>query len=164
MPRLLITADIHGFYSVWQKLLSRLQPEDVLVIAGDFFGNRYPYPNNPDYQPESLRREYQDLPNPKYFVYGNCDRPEFFPAQKYALSFVYENKKVLLYHGDSAVSAGDHDIIITGHSHVAEIKEYQNKLYINPGSPSLPRKGRPSYAIYQRGRAEILEFGAAYFY
>ncbi|MDR1323827.1 MAG: YfcE family phosphodiesterase [Candidatus Margulisbacteria bacterium] len=157
MSRLFITADIHGLYAVWQKLLSKLQPEDTLVIAGDFFGNRYPQPNNPDYQPENLRQEFQDLANQKYFVYGNCDRPEFFPAQKYTLSFVYENKKILLYHGDSAVPAGDHDIIITGHSHIAAIEAYGQKLYINPGSPFRPRKGRPSHAIYQHGQAEILE-------
>jgi putative phosphoesterase len=155
--RLFITADIHGFYSVWQKLLGRLRPDDVLVIAGDFFGNRYPYPNNPDYQPETLRQEYQALPQRKYYVYGNCDRPEFFPAQKYTESFIYENKKVLLYHGDSATPAGDHDIIITGHSHIAAIETYGQKLYINPGSPFRPRSGQPSYAVYQQGKAEILE-------
>lgn len=156
MKRLFIIADLHGYYSVWQKLLSKLQRDDTLVIAGDLFGNRFPDLNNPDYQPEIIRQEYLALKNPKYFVYGNCDLPEFFPEQKYELSFVYENKKILLYHGDSTVAAKDNDIIISGHTHIAEIRENNSKLYINPGSPSRPHDDMASYAIYQNGQAEIL--------
>ena len=155
MSRLFITADIHGNYAVWQKLLARLQPDDTLVIAGDLFGNRFPDTNNPDYQPEILRQEYQGLKNPKYFVYGNCDLPEFFPGQKYDLTFQFADKKVLLYHGDNTLPAADNDIIITGHTHISEIKEQDGKLFINPGSPSRPHDDTPSYAIYQNGKAEI---------
>ncbi|MDR1996852.1 MAG: YfcE family phosphodiesterase [Candidatus Margulisbacteria bacterium] len=155
MSRLFITADVHGYYSVWQSLRGKLLAEDILIIAGDFFGNRYPCLNDPDYQPENLRREYQDLTNQKYYVYGNCDRPDFFPGQQYELSFVFEQKKILLHHGDNTLPAGEHDIIITGHTHAAEIREAQGKLYINPGSPSRPRSGASSYAVYARGEAQI---------
>lgn len=156
MSRLFIIADVHGNYSIWQKLLSKLQSSDTLVIAGDLFGNRYPDTNNPDYQPEIIRQEYQALKNQKYFVYGNCDLPEFFPEQKYNLTFDFENKKILLYHGDDTVPSGDNDIIITGHTHVSEIKDLAGKLYINPGSVARPHDGFSGYAIYQNGQAEFI--------
>ena len=52
-----ITADIHGRYSIWQKITQRLTPEDILIIAGDLFGTRYPEWSLPDYQPENIRAE-----------------------------------------------------------------------------------------------------------
>ena len=156
MSRLFITADIHGNYPVWQKLLGKLLPDDTLVIAGDLFGNRFPDLNNPDYQPEIIRHEFQALKNEKYFVYGNCDLSGFFPDQKYELSFAFENKQVLLYHGDDTVPAGNHDIIITGHTHISEILEQNGKLYINPGSAARPKDDMASYAVYARSKAEII--------
>ncbi|MDR2431321.1 MAG: metallophosphoesterase family protein [Candidatus Margulisbacteria bacterium] len=155
MARLFIIADIHGLYSVWQKLLGRLQPDDTLAVAGDLFGNRYPCPHNPDYQPELIRQEYQALKNQKYFVYGNCDIPEFFPGQKYQLSFIFANKKVLLCHGDDTIPAGDHDIIISGHTHCAGAREQNGRLYINPGSPGRARDGWAGYALYADGQARL---------
>ena len=157
MSRLFITADIHGLYSVWQKLLAKLLPDDVLVIAGDFFGNRFPVLGNPDYQPETLRAEFQALPNRKYYVYGNCDIPEFFPNQEYGLSFLYEDKLIFVYHGDASPPQEKYDIVISGHTHISEIRKSGDTLYINPGSPSRPHDGTASYAIYQNGKAEIVE-------
>lgn len=139
MARLLITADFHGIYSVWQKILNKLAPEDILVIAGDLFGTRYPSPDSPDYQPEKIRDEYIALKNQKYLVYGNCDIPEFFPGQKYELYFTYNSKKILLVHGDNEFEQADFDIVIFGHTHVPFLKKEAGKLYLNPGSPSKPR-------------------------
>ena len=157
MSRLFITADVHGNYSVWQKLLSKLLPDDVLVIAGDFFGNRFPDANNPGYQPETLRQEYLDLPNQKYFVYGNCDIPGFFPNQSYGLSFLHDGKQVFVFHGDSNPPREKYDIVISGHTHVSGIQNLDGALYINPGSPARPKDEAASYAVYQNGKAEIIK-------
>ncbi len=39
------------------------------------------------------------------------------------------------------------DIIIFGHTHRAEVKEYNQMMFVNPGSVSIPRDGSASVAI-----------------
>jgi putative phosphoesterase len=41
----------------------------------------------------------------------------------------------------------DVDILITGHTHWAFIKEYDNIILLNPGSPTVPRMSDPSVMI-----------------
>jgi putative phosphoesterase len=144
--RVIITADIHGYYSAWQKIKTAVEPQDALIIAGDLFGNRYPDYNNPDFRPEDIRAEIGDIPL-LYYVYGNCDIPQFCPGYAYEESFSALGKKWFIHHGDK-LFATDADIIVTGHTHIAEIRQESGRYFLNSGSPAKPRTGKPSYIIY----------------
>lgn len=41
------------------------------------------------------------------------------------------------------------DILITGHTHWAFIKEYDNIILLNPGSPTVPRMSDPSIMLLE---------------
>jgi uncharacterized protein len=144
--RVIVTADIHGYYSVWQKIKQLVGPNDALIIAGDLFSNRYPEHNNPDFRPEDIRAELGDISS-LYYVYGNCDLPTFCPGYTQELTFTLAGKKWFVHHGDKPVHT-DADIIISGHTHVAELRQKKNRYFLNPGSPVKPRAGKPSYIIY----------------
>lgn len=139
MARALVVADIHGVYSVWQNIKEQLGEGALLIVAGDLFGTRYPSRDNPDYQPEKIREEYIRLTNEKYFVYGNCDIPDFFPDQEYEKEIKFNGLKILLIHGDIEHQRDDHDVLVFGHTHVPFLKREGKKIYLNPGSPSKPR-------------------------
>lgn len=59
--------------------------------------------------------------------------------------------------------AAGFDVVIHGHLHVPQIQLRQGVLYLNPGSPTLPRMGsRPGVALLRIAnravRAELVEF------
>ncbi len=139
MTKLLISADIHGLYSGWQIILAQLGEKDVLAIAGDLCGTRFPKPDDPDYQPAQIMTEFRDLKNEKHLIYGNCDIPHFFPGLMHSERFEYAGKNILLVHGDTEYEDKDFDIVIFGHTHVPFLKQDNGKVYLNPGSPSKPR-------------------------
>ncbi len=74
MEQMLITADIHGYYSSWQTIKNLLDQKTTLVIAGDLFDTKYGNPTYHDFQPDKIKEEFKALPNKKHFVYGNCDK------------------------------------------------------------------------------------------
>ncbi len=158
MKRLLVTGDIHGSYTTWLVLQELLDPEDGLIIAGDFFGTRYGNYAHEDFQPEAIRREVKDLSQPVFYVYGNCDVPDFFPGFYEELSFSALGKTIFLHHGHKRTDqAQGADIIIQGHTHIYELKKNQTRILMNPGSITSPRNGIPSYGIIEKNTAFIID-------
>ena len=152
MKRLVIAADLHGFYSCWLQLKSHLAEGDTLAIAGDLFDSAYGDRGDMDYQPENIRSEYLALPHPKHYVYGNCDHRDFFPGAGEEELFTFEGLDILLRHGHrrGTVPAGT-NLVIEGHSHKAGMAEKGGIPHFNPGSAALPRAGVASFAVLCRG-------------
>jgi len=83
------------------------------------------------------------LASDTHFVKGDFDENPNFPESKVVTIGQF---KVGLCHGHQIVPWGDRearailqrqldvDILITGHTHVFEAYEYQNKFFVNPGS------------------------------
>ena len=83
-----------------------------------------------------------------YAVKGNCDYENKYPKEQ-LLTFM--GKKIFITHGDLyGVKYGmtniyykgkevGADIVLFGHSHIHQITEYDNIIFMNPGSISLPR-------------------------
>ena len=157
MTKLIITADIHGSYNTWKKFKEVIKPEDTIAIAGDLFDTVYGRRDNNDFQPEKIKKEFLSLPNPKYFVYGNCDQEWIYPGQKYLLRFNFNGKKFLLRHGHIRNSdISDVDIIIEGHSHIGSIKKVDDKVSVNPGSIAFPKNGVASYAVFEHDEIRLI--------
>jgi putative phosphoesterase len=163
MARAFVVADIHGIYSVWQNIKEHLSDGDILIVAGDLFGTRYPSRDNPDYQPEKIREEYMRLSNEKYYIYGNCDTPDFFPGQEYEKNIKFNGLKILLIHGDTEFKDSDFDMLIFGHTHVPFLKKEGKKIHLNPGSPSKPRGFTggfllSTYALIEDNKIKIINY------
>ncbi len=92
-----------------------------------------------------------------YIVSGNCD---YFSTYKSVDTVTVENHKILFTHGHTlGVKSGSTgmliktalenkcDIVLYGHTHIANI-EYANGIYlVNPGSVACSREGSESYAV-----------------
>lgn len=161
MPaRLIIAADLHGFYSSWQELKSLLCPEDELAIAGDLFDTKYGHRDNTDFQPDKIKSEFINLKNKTHYVYGNCDQSHFFPNQEYFLEFEFAGKRVLLQHGHIQHSQlNNFDIVIEGHSHHKKLQKIGNTIFLNPGSFAQPRDGVASFSILEDNTIKLIERG-----
>ena len=147
MEKLIVTADIHGQYSIWKKFYTILKPTDTLIVAGDLFDTKYGNLKNTDFQPQLIRDEFKNLPNTKYYVYGNCDNKSFYPDHDIMLKFSYFGKRFLLGHGHFIFpDISNVEIVIEGHSHVKKLEKKGGVIFLNPGSASFPRDKIPSYA------------------
>ncbi len=145
----MIISDIHGGINELNKVLDIYYNEhfDKLIILGDIFNygidlNRKDIINKLNLLKESI-----------IYVRGNCDNNinDLLFEAPFMKEININNNKVLLTHGhlysNEYLLGSNYDIIIYGHTHVAEIRVEKDKLFINPGSISKPRKGEKSFAI-----------------
>ncbi len=107
---------------------------------------------------------------PVHAIEGNMDRVVGeidLPASKV---IEVEGKKIGIVHGE-VYPRGDTqqlyyialelgvDILVSGHSHVAQLEKIKNIILVNPGSPTNPRLSDPSVALMEINGNEIsIEF------
>ena len=89
-------------------------------------------------------------------VCGNCDYASLTPSERIIEA---GGVKILICHGHTlGVKGGTArlesmarncgcSIALYGHTHVADNRYIDGLYLMNPGSPSCPREGRPSYGI-----------------
>lgn len=154
----LITADVHGSINTWLTLKNLMGPKDTMVIAGDLFDTRYGRFGHPDFDPETIRQDLAATPRTFYYIYGNCDIPSFFPGYDHTLRFAAANKKIFLHHGHRpGPIPSDAQIIIQGHTHIWALEKQDNRIFMNPGSITRPKKGGPTYGIIDDGTVCIMD-------
>ena len=170
--KIMAVSDIHGSSGWAQKAVDRFREEaaDKLLILGDilYHGPRNDLPE--DYQPkkviEILNKERDNI----IAVRGNCDAE----VDQQVLDFAIMAESVWLTSCDTRIYAthghhidpddlptflGKGDILLCGHTHIAEDIMLGQIRYMNPGSPSIPKSGTaPSYIIIDNGVAELRRF------
>jgi putative phosphoesterase len=158
MPKLIVTADIHGSYSSWLTTKALLRFNDKLVIAGDLFDTKYGSFSNADFQPESIKKELKKFNHNVYYVYGNCDVPSFFPGYQVKTAFNAFNRKIFLHHGHRPYkNFPGSDIIIQGHTHYYSLLKKDGQIFMNPGSITYPKSGTATYGVIDNTSADIIE-------
>ena len=148
--KVIIVSDIHGNFNNMKKVLQNENSFDKLIILGDILEG--PYSNKE--QLINLLNIYKDK---IIAVRGNCDYDisSFdFSVDKLFLLVPIDNKKIFLTHGHyyniNNIPVDDYDVYIQGHRHIPMMEEKNNKVYLNPGSISLPRGGsNKSYIVYE---------------
>ena len=157
-----IISDTHDQIENIKKAVKKFKKEKVVLVyhLGDFCS---PF----------VLKLFEDLPCSVKAVFGNNDS-DVFKLLEYKpdnLEFFdrfyvdeFEGKKIALTHGDpeemvtSLFNSGDYDIVLRGHSHIAEIKKNDRSLLINPGAliegfNQITKKWtKPSIAIYDLGK------------
>ena len=149
--KVLIISDIHGGYDNLLKVLDNEKDFDLMLILGDILSG-YSY----------ICSEVADLLN-NYntkiiSVRGNCDNSHlellnFSCDNPYILTSI-DNKLVFMTHGHlydiHNIPIDDYDIYMQGHTHIPKMEIINDKLYLNPGSITLPRgMSNKSYIVYQ---------------
>lgn len=145
----MIISDIHGNIEALNKVLNIYRSEicEKLLILGDLINYGI------DYNIEVIINRLNLMKENIVYVKGNCDENlkgiEF--GHNYIENICLNNKKIVLTHGHlfnkDYLSKIDADIILSGHTHINNIENYNNKFFINPGSISKSRSGENSFAI-----------------
>jgi len=114
---------------------------------------------------------FRTLASDIHFVKGDFDELSF-PETK---TVVVGQFKIGLCHGHQIIPWGDKealamlqrqlnvDILITGHTHVFEAYEYQNKFYINPGSATgsyspISEDSTPTFVLMDIQGAHVVTY------
>ncbi len=153
----MVISDIHGGIYELNKVLEIYSEEHCskLLILGDLFDfgfsiNRNDIVNRLNIMKDSI-----------IAVSGNCDNniKDILFDMPFINKIDLNNKSIIFTHGHlyskDYLANLDADIILTGHSHVANIENINNKLFVNPGSISKSRKGENSFAIIDTDKVTI---------
>lgn len=163
--KILIASDIHGSAYWCEKLLLAYKNEgaDKLLLLGDilYHGPRNDLPK--DYDPKKVVDLLSPLKDQILCVRGNCDTEvdqmvlPFPILADYALLSV-DGVTIYATHGhkfgkDNPPPISQGDILLCGHTHVADDRECDGFRYINPGSVSIPKENTGNgFIIFEKGK------------
>lgn len=148
----MIASDIHGSSYYCKLMLEAFEREkaDRLLLLGDilYHGPRNDLPR--EYAPKEVLAMLNGMKDKILCVRGNCDTEvdqmvlEFPIMADYAVVMIGEH---IIYatHGHNynemnlpPLQKGD--ILLNGHTHVPKYIAYENYVYMNPGSISIPKE------------------------
>ena len=145
----MVISDIHGSIDVLNKVLNIYNKEkcNKLLILGDLFNYLY------DINRNDIVNRLNSLRENIIAVRGNCDNNinDILFDMPYINNTKINDLKITLTHGHlydkNYLLKTDSNLILTGHSHVADIEKINDKIFVNPGSISKSRLGENSFAI-----------------
>lgn len=157
--KVLIVSDIHGNFECMKKVIQNDTSFDKLLILGDVLSG----PKSSGYNPKQLALFLNLYKDKILAVRGNCDydiSPLDFSIDHSFLLVPIDDKLFLMTHGNyyfpSHPPEGvDFDVFLYGHSHVSTVDKMNDKIYLNPGSISNPRRGVRSYLVYEDGEFQL---------
>jgi phosphoesterase, MJ0936 family len=170
-----VISDTHGSLTAWREAYQKfLQNTNLIIHCGDvlYHGPRNPLPAG--YDPKNLAAELNSLSKPLYIVQGNCDAQVDQLVLEYPLESPFAHIltpeiKILAHHGHHwspettpAKISGLYDIIISGHTHLPEIRQIGRTIFLNPGSPALPKDeaDTPTIALIDHHLIKIMNIAS----
>lgn len=157
----MIASDIHGSAYYCRKMLEAFRNEkpDRILLLGDllYHGPRNNLPG--EYDTKKTAAMLNEIKGHISCVRGNCDCEvdqmmlDFPIMAEYCLLCI-EGKIIFATHGHifntkNLPALNDGDILLHGHTHIPAWEDLGNgRLYVNPGSVSIPKNGsRHSYMM-----------------
>lgn len=161
----MIASDVHGSLYYCKKLMEAFEKEgaDKLLLLGDllYHGPRNDLPK--EYQPKEVIRLLNEQKEKLVCVRGNCEAA----ADQMVLQFpVLADNAYICDEGYTIFATHGHvygeqnppllqpgNILLCGHTHVPKCAEYDNYVYMNPGSVSIPKEGsHHGYMVLDAGK------------
>lgn len=159
--KILIVSDIHGNYENMKKVFENEKTFDYLFLLGDILSG--PYIDG--YDPDQLSELLNEYSNKIFYVRGNCDVSRMdlldFYMEKDYMYLPIDSITFFLTHGHMyneyhLPDEMDFDVYMQGHTHIPVMREEKGKIYLNPGSITLPKgMSDKSYIIYQDGEFQL---------
>ncbi len=162
--RIGVMSDTHGGLKSWHDVSQGVFSEaDLVIHAGDIFYHGIKNPQPEGYDTMALAQAINDYPRPLLICKGNCDSEVDqlvvnIPIQSPYLVCQFDGLKLLVHHGhllseeeaERLASRWDFGICISGHTHIPRLEQQKNVLFLNPGSPALPKgEGIPTVALIE---------------
>lgn len=160
----LIASDIHGSALYAERLMAAFERENAqrMLLLGDllYHGPRNALPEG--YDPPRVIALLNERKDRLLCVRGNCEAEvdqmvlRFPVLADYAL-LPLENRLIFITHGhlyneEHLPPLQKGDILLHGHTHVPACREYEDFVYLNPGSVSIPKENSPhSYMTLENG-------------
>lgn len=159
-----IASDIHGSEYYTRLMIEAFENEnaDKMLILGDilYHGPRNDLPR--DYNPKAVIEILNKYADKILCVRGNCDTEVDQMVLHFPIMADYAvicEKDTLIYatHGHKFNSNNlppikNKDILLHGHTHIPACDIYENHIYINPGSVSIPKENsHHGYMTLQNG-------------
>ena len=160
--KLFIASDIHGSEFYCRKMLDCYKNEkaDKMLLLGDilYHGPRNDLPK--DYNPKAIIELLNNMKDEILCIRGNCEAE----VDQMVLSFPVLADYCVIYDGDTTIFATHGhkynednlpplkkgDILLNGHTHVPKCTDYENYIYMNPGSVSIPKENsHHGYMLYE---------------
>ena len=164
----MIASDLHGSAAGCRSMLEAFRRENAgrLFLLGDllYHGPRNPLPQ--EYDPKMTAAMLNEIKESILCVRGNCDAEvdqmllQFPVLAGYALAET-EGLELFLHHGhiygeDSLPPLQREVVSVYGHTHIFRAEEKEGRIYVNPGSVSLPKGGNPAtYAVLENRNVQI---------
>lgn len=128
MIQLAVISDTHG--KLCQDCVDIIKSCDYVIHAGDF-------------GTEKCYKQIKSIGTPMYMVKGNCDKGIWAVNIPDILAFRIDKLNFYLIHNirNLPYNFPKSDIIISGHTHVYNVTDEHNVMYLNPGSCSSSRPG-----------------------
>lgn len=140
--RLGVMGDTHGDLAALAKVVRAAGEVDGWLHTGDYS------------QDATYLRTLTEVPI--YATSGNCDSYEGRAPEECVITL--EGIVLAMTHGHKYLRTSGLEnlaawgrskkaqVVIFGHTHVARVEKMDDLLILNPGSPTRPRRGLPSYA------------------
>ena len=171
--KLVVLSDTHGSYSAWKSAETLFSDADAVIHAGDilYHGPRNQVPEG--YEPMELAEAIKKSPVPVHLARGNCDAEvDYMLLEAQAVDTLVlelEGITIMVNHGHNLGDAllvdlarqKNADLIVTGHTHIPRLEKIKGKIFLNPGSTTIPKGGFPAtVAIVTSGEIKILSLEA----
>lgn len=139
-----VVSDTHNYSSILNTVSEEIQQADILIHLGDVV-------DDADYLAEDFQGRVIN-------VRGNCDLNSRVPSE---LLEIIEGTRVFITHGHNynvkedllrlkyRAQEVEADIVLYGHTHVANIEYEYGIWFMNPGSPSICRVGCNSIGLIE---------------
>ena len=148
-------SDTHDNMQAIRDLIEELKKEraDFYIHAGDVIS------------PFALR-EFSGIEK-LYLTFGNNDGDrqkllEIALSNSWSAGEIIAVEGVAVYHGTTPeildVLMKKYGVVVTGHTHRAEVRKDSDSLFINPGESSGYLTGKRTFAIFEDGDVSIIEF------
>lgn len=145
--KILVISDTHGDIDKAEEIIKENEDISLIIHLGDYFRDA-----------QKLSSIFPNIPIE--YIYGNSDfMIDDVPAEKL---LEYEGKRIFITHGHRYSVKWDYDklcrkaeemhvdLLLFGHTHIADLVKKESYFILNPGSISDPRDdSNESYAIVE---------------
>lgn len=161
--KLMVASDIHGSSYYCKLMLEAFKREkaDRLVLLGDilYHGPRNDLPK--EYAPKEVITMLNEMKDKILCIRGNCDTEVDqmvleFPIMADYAAIMVNTHMIYATHGHNYNESNlpplqRGDILLNGHTHVPIYNVYEDYVYMNPGSISIPKENSSnSYMIIEK--------------
>jgi putative phosphoesterase len=161
-----IVSDLHGKLAILNKLKAEVFPSvDEIWWIGDLFYNYKKDEASVTEAKDVLTALLEYTDKPSLYIAGNTDSMHAYQTFESKLDrddfhlktmgedifvlthgHIYESREALL----ALAAENKAQVVISGHTHIAELAIENDVIFINPGSPSVPRddEATPTYILF----------------